>query len=543
MPTQTDVEPKDHLLVRTIQAVLEGQADAARLQKVLSDSRNSLATEHAGFNEVVGGLGEELSQACGPLLGQAEELFQQFSAALDLVEEYLKTSDKEFLFSANSLVDRVVTQINAVQLEIRNRVLTAQGPTDIPNLNLLIRAHGDYKEGRDPKGERLLDIIDAEIFHGVSSIENIKHSPQTPEMLAMSDALAAHVEGMKRLGSAVVKEAKDKVVIELKRAEHTFQEMKSRIAPATMSVRLEGPTKAPVVNNVLSLTEEMLRGSVPDIALVDALHLAEKEFKEMRTQFDTLTQRQATSVLVTEEVERAREAFELQEAALKEYEEFFANREIAFAQAAAAKLKRSTQALYMCYEELQAIAEREGKTPCFRCNHYNTPNRSRCEKCGAALPAMVQEESSSTFETAEADPMGSHDSKKPVLTPNFVRLYTAVNGAADGTLSDEAFLAEIAWFEDLLKKNSEFDVAEPDLESMSEEERANAEQTLKAIQDTEDMFRSGYENLQEALKLFREFVESRETGDLEDGVKLCDQGARKLAAVKAATQTGANPSE
>ncbi|CAN0456658.1 unnamed protein product, partial [Phaeothamnion confervicola] len=105
------------------------------------------------------------------------------------------------------------------------------------------------------------------------------------------------------------------------------------------------------------------------------------------------------------------------------------------------------------------------------------------------------------------------------LTPNFVRLYTAVNGAADGTLSDEAFLAEVAWFEDLLNKNSEFDVAEPDLESMSDEEKANAEQTLKAIQDTEEMFRSGYENLQDALKLFRDFVESRETGDLEDGVK------------------------
>ena len=538
----TDTQPKDHILVRTIDAVLNGEADSKRLQAVVADCRVSLDTQHSEFRESMAGLAPEVRTPCESLIEGAEEVFDQFSQSFGLIEQFVQTGNRELLLSAGAMVDRLAFQMNAVQLEIRNRALSLMGPTPIPNLNLLIRAHDVYRQGQDQIG-RLLELVEAEIFSGVASVANLEHSPVTPEVVILKEAFQAHTEFMKNLARAVSQDQKDKVARLMESVHVSFEDIGEKMGPAASSLRAEGETKSPQVNVVLSLTQDVAKGDRPEQALADALAILREDIKQTKIQFEAIASRPAGSALVDEEIERAREAIELQESSLKEYDEFFAQRDEIFLQAGAANLKRSADALYMCYEELQAIADREGKTLCLKCGHYNPSNRSRCEKCGGPLPAVVTDQSNTTFETAEGDPRAGQVQHGPILTPNLIRLYKAVNSIAEAEITQEAFLAELTWFEGILDDNCEYEVEEPDMEKMTEEEKATAEQTIKAIQEMEEAFRGGFQDLETGIGLFRKYIESEDKTDLEEGVKLCDQGARKLAAVQGATQKTAESEE
>jgi hypothetical protein len=532
----TETQPQDHILVRTIQNVVNGSADTKTLERVVKESQASFQEFVNGFQHTMGELPEASRTACEDLIEGSEDLFRQFESGLAAALEATRTKDQEVLMSVGNLFQRVTEQINAVQLELRNRCLVVMGPTTIPNLNQILKYYENYKAGKDQDGQ-LLELVEGEIFSCTSSLAALEQGKKTDAIEYMKQAYKAHQDCMQTLGKAIVANEAKAVERQIEACKTTFEEILARMGPAAASLRLEGPTQSADVNMILSVADDVRMGALPAQALLDPLNLYRTDAVSIKEQLIKMSTQPANSVLVTEEIERALEALELQEDAFEDYDLFFEHRDVILLERANQRLQRGAEALYLGYEQLQLLADREGKALCIKCSHYNPQSRNRCEKCGAPIVSMSRDQSTSTFETAEGQPQAA-EASEPVLTPNMIRLYKAVDGVYEGTITKDEFVAEIAWFEKLLSSNQEYDVDEPDVSKMNAEQRVEAEAAIKMLNEVEDAFNLAHEELSGACSMFRRYLDTDDKADLEEGVKLADLGARKLAAVKAvAVQT------
>lgn len=528
----TETKPQDHILVRTIEQVLEGTADAKALEPVVKESEASFQEFVNGFRRTVAELPEETRAACEELIEGSEELFRQFESGLVLVRNFLTDRLQENLVSAGNLFSRVTSQVNAVQLELRNRALSLMGPTSIPNLNLILRAYENFKLGKDSDGI-LLELVEAEIFNASASIEQLGRSKQTDAVQSIRGAYSKHRDCMQLLGKAVSEKNINAAATEIQKCKDTFEEIRSKIGAAAASLRTDGPTESADANLVLSISDDVRLGALPSDALMEPLAAYRADAATMKAELTKMADQQATSVLVTEEIDRALEAMDLQDEAFEDFDLFFEHRDVILLERANQRLQRAVEALWLCLKELQEIADREGKTLCIKCSHYNPQNRSRCEQCGFNLPNMARDQSTTTFETGEGQSSGLPQQDEPVVTSNLVRIYKAVDAVYEGKISKDDFLAEIAWFEKLLDSNQEYEVDEPDVSKMNSEERAQAEAAFKALAEVEEAFRAAHDEMGGACASFRRYLESEEKADLEEGVKLMDAGARKMASVRA----------
>ena len=534
----TETQPQGNVFVRTIEGVLNGSLDNKRLAEVIESSRKSVSEHEEAFHGTVDALTPEIREVCLPLIEGADELLASLHKSCDLATQYLETGDQQLLYDAGTLAHAGSVQLNILFSELRNTALRAQGPTDIPNLNLILQAWDNCKTDLTA-GEALRGLAEAERMACIGALRDLEQAPKTDEIELLNKAWDTHLRCMNRLAMAFDAGKLEEVGKEVENSKTTFERIKEVMPAAMMSQRTAGPTPDPQANLVISLAADVEATRIHESVLVEALNDLYKALVETREQFEKAAGSASDSVLVQEEIDRAREALELQDTALREFAEFLQNREVLVMRSAVFKLERSAIALYECYEQFQSIADREGKTVCVRCSHYSPSNRKNCEKCGASLPVMASTSQASSIDAREGEPVGASAPQGPVLTENMVRIYTAVNKVHEGEITKEQFLKEIEWFEGLLEKNSSWDQEEPDLDAVSEDERPQAEAVIKALDEAEEMFRQGWGELQQACEHWRTYVETEVRTELEEGVRQADSGARKIALVGAAVKPGA----
>jgi len=529
MATQQDTD--GHLMVATIKAVIDKQATNDQLAQVLKRGRQGLEAEIASFQATVDQLSPEVREQAQGFLESADQMFGHMTQALQDVDTYLAEGDINLLFGAGSVLRRGADQLNFLFSELRNFVLAVSGPTPIPNLNLLLRAHEVFVPGKDEKGDRLREFVQSERLNSLEALDQLEASPTTPELIALKDCWDQHLRCMNRLFIALEKGDRGAVDAEMENAKTSFTRLFERMPSATMSQRFEGPTPSSQVNLVLSLAEDVARQILSDAPLAEALEAVHEAVTETHRDLEQLLDSDSTSsVMIEEELDLALQAIEYQMEALAEFNEFFENRETLVLRSAQHKLQESAIQLGEALDRLAVLADREGKVVCVRCGHYNLAGRNNCEKCNAPLPNLGQQ-TSSTFETGESGDLPQEVTPGPVVTSNLLRLYKAVDEVFEGTIDHEAFLAEIDWYQGLIHKYSEYEIDEPNWDALSEEERAQAEEAHKAVEEVQETFAQGVHEMQEALDLFRRYLETLDKADLEEGVKTMDSGARKVAAV------------
>jgi hypothetical protein len=529
MATETQTETEGHLLVRTIKAVLDKRATSQELESVLLRSRQGLEQQIQEFHATLAGLSEEMRDKITTLTDAAEEVFGFMETALQEVADYLQNGDENLLYNAGSVVHRGAEQLNFIFNEMRNFVLAVSGPTSIPNLNLMLRAHEVFTPDKDAKGERLKEFVQSERFMALQSLDELESAEPTPELSYLKGVWDAHLRCMNRMFAALEKGDKATVDKEMENARTTFTRLFERIPSATMSQRFEGPTSSAQVNLILSLAADVEAQVLHDAPLVEALAVIHESAADTASTLDQLLEAGVESVIIRECIDRALQAVEYQQEALAEFGEFFLNRLDLVLRSAMFKLEESTLQLSAAMDKLGELAEREGKVACIRCSHYNPSNRSNCEKCNTPLPNLGQQ-AGSTFEASEGVPPPS-DTQGPVLTANLVRLYTAVNEVFDGKIETDAFLKELDWFQAQIDNNSEYEIDEPVWEELDEEERAKEEEAYKALEEVQSLFAQGVAEMNEALDKMRGYVESESRQDLEEAIRLMDTGARKIATV------------
>ncbi|MBS2035146.1 hypothetical protein JST97_09155 [bacterium] len=531
MATETQTET-GHQLVFTIKAVLEKRASKEQLAQVLESSRKGLDEQVNDFQATVQEMPAEMREKVATLVNGAEEVFGFMETALNEIGQYLENDDENLLFNAGSVIRRGTEQLNYIFDEMRNFVLAVSGPTAIPNLNLMIRAHEAFVPDKDAKGERLKEFCHFERLMALQSLDSLETSEQTPELAALKDVWDSHLRCMNRMFVAIEKGDKAAVNKEMDNAKISFTRLNERIPNAVLSQRVDGPTPSESVNLALSLSRDLGAQVLGDGPLVEVLATIHKSSEELAQGLDQLLEAGVESVMLREAMDRALQALDYQQEALQEFAEFFTNRLDLVLRSARHKLEESTIQLSAALDNLSELSEREGKVACMRCGHFNPGGRNNCEKCNMPLPNLGQT-AGSTFEHSEegVDTGQKIDPQQPILTTNLVRLYTAVNQVFDGTIDGDKFLSEVEWFQGVIDKNSEYDIEEPNWDEISEEERAEEEEGFKAMQEAQELFNQGVTEMNEALERMRGYLESEAREDLEEGLRMMDAGARKVAAV------------
>ena len=195
----TQIETEGPLLLVTIKAVLDKKAGSAELEKALLAGRQGLDEQLRDYQGIIDGLSPEVREKIATLTDAAQEVFGHMEAALNSIEEYLKSGDENLLYNAGSVVHRGAEQLSFIFNEIRNFVLAIAGPTPIPNLNLILRAHEVFVPGKDEKGERLKEFVMAERLAALQSLDQIGETPATPELAGLKEAWDQHLRAANRL--------------------------------------------------------------------------------------------------------------------------------------------------------------------------------------------------------------------------------------------------------------------------------------------------------------------------------------------------------
>ena len=520
----TDTQPQgDRVLLTTVQAVLEGKATVEKLLEVVEQSRQSMADSLADFKSSYEGLGPEGREACASLVETAEQLFAIMAQAIDMIARYAESADPNDLRVGLSQVDRASFQINMLSLDFRNKALAAEGPTEIPQLNLLIKFHEAYQKDPQANFEPLREAVQFERVEALKALDALDKEPDISEVASMKAAFDEHLRCMNRLANALDEKKAFQIDKELHQSRQTFGRIKELMPVVQMALRGHGPTAYPDINMIIKLARDVEEQRVSESILVDALETVAESFGETREKIASISG-EGDSALLKEELERAQQAFDMMEEAIDEFDEFFEGRMVHVLRSAATKIEQAAVEMEAAYKGVLKVADREGKTPCVKCGHYNPIERQICESCGAPLPVKAGT-ARSTFETSEGPARQATGGGEPFVTTNLFKVYQAVNAIDAGEITPDEFTEVLNWFENLVEVNYN-NAPEPD------EEGGEAAEAL------EEMFVNGVEEIRKGIACLRDYLESGLQAQFQNGVREIDQGARKLATIADATRPG-----
>lgn len=527
---------KDNRLLTAVRGVIEDELDPEVLQKIIQEFRATLEMQRVKFAELVEDLDTNVREQVVSLIEGAGQLFDAMEAALDELDTYFETGDKESLYKGGGLASRTGHQMNLLFIEFRNVTLTLKGPTDIANLNHILDMHGKWKQDPETWFPKFRNVVEGERLFVVASMRDLDKAPDTVEFTALKNAFDEHIRCMNRLAIALDKNNKFGVDKEVHLARTTFGRIKELLPAAQLSARAQGPTPLPEINLVINTARDVEHGLIHQNVLIDVLEKVGDSFGQTREELESADLGPQASALAREELDRVRDAFDELEEAFGEFYEFLDNRELMVLRSAIAKLTEAGKRIASSQESFQSIAEREGKVPCIKCQHYNPSDRHTCEKCGAPLPKMAGT-AVSTFETTEGPVRAAQQDEGPLITANLYKVYEAANNYHTEQIDTDEFLEVLDWFEHLVTSTAEKIPAPPDPEApdLSEAERVEATATRQLA----ERFDESVDDMLRGLGHLRTFAETRLESELKNGVTAIDEGAHKLKEVQQATAPAA----
>lgn len=530
-------------LVMLVSEVIEGKANPAELEVALVIARQGLESMQEEWEETVDNLPPEAQEKCEDIIEQIHTTFGLFKHGLDLLGVAVDNRRTEELFQGGELVRRCSHQLDVQFSMYRNLALLAQGPTDIPSLNLLIRTLEQVRSNQTQM-QTFLSVVNAERLTTLKALDDLAGAPEEGEYGAVRRAFDDHLRCMNRLARAI--EANDDYLVdeEMKKAEKTFRYLQELIPLASLRARTSGPTKSQLVNLVIHMAYDVAQGACHQDLLAEHLERLKKDILPLATAVKAAAP--VASVMMQQEATRAVAALKGYEEAILGFEQFFETRDVLLLQAASNRLRESADELHACWETLQNLADREGKVCCLRCNFYNSPDRRNCAKCGGALPILVEKSVSTSTFSVESEGVRPA-AEEPVSSSNLERMYKAVDAIRTKSISKDEFESELTWFEGLIdqQEKSVGQAPETNLEGLSDEEREEAVKRAELVRETEQAFQGGIQDWREAIQEWRNYLDTgqRELRLLEHGKELCDQGARKLLSLALASQAAAGAGE
>lgn len=540
--TPTKVE-SEHKLLDACLDVLEDRADSEKLREALSVARKDLGEMEKDFENTVNEQPQNIQQESQKEIEYAHESFNAYYQALDIIESYFKTRDKFDIVRGAEHVRGATVCLNTAFINFRNRALIAMGPTDIPVLNLVLRIYSDLRDASPEQAQEHSDRLIVTIFREFTNVQRAMPELNRENLMPEEELLKKAYEEHQAACLAIRELLRDKNMEGLEQAIHNYRQaaesLKNYIPAVNLRRMTQIPTTSPQANLVINLGRTLLNNSGSEEMFLEALKNLEENFNNVKMQFEAIKRNPTDSVLVNEEIPNAEKAIAAFESGITDYYRFIEVRDTLLLQQAASRLEEGVKQIQRCGDLFQSIAEREGKTPCIRCSHYNPPDRKTCEHCGAVLPVSAESEAARTFEIEE-EGEGAVERKEEeiIMTENIYKIFDAVNKVSEGEISIDEFKEIVDWMEQVVIEGRKAYAPLPavNFDSMKDEIREQAAQVRDMLEEAKEVFREGADDLLTGLSFFRQYIQQGDKNNLVTGVQIIWQGVGKLQKVQKATE-------
>lgn len=535
--SQAPAAERNPILVAVV-GVLEQGWDPSILRDVVERSRTELVSLWDEVEATAAGLAPSVQSASAPQVAAIAQAIAVYGNGLALIEQYLGDGQAITLSRGAEFVRRASIQLDQGLADLRNAALAAMGPSDMPDYNALHRVYARHVELGVDADDVMARAVERMSDQADTSISQAQELPASPERETLLTHYKNHLRACQVLLGHVKAGRLDLLERAMRDLEQALLAVRDAIPRIRMSLRTASPTRSPMVNYVIAMVGDLVRGNVTDQALRDALDQLDASFQVTRRQFEGIASSYSGSATMQEEAERVLEAFALEETAIQQLYTFFESRDGVLLGDSCRKLEDAMRQLDTSQASFMALAEREGKIPCMRCGVYNEGDHRRCSSCGGALIQSSESLPSSTFQFVEHPDAARVATDAPV-GENVGILLVAVNRVAEGAISPEEFEREITRFEGTLEAHANPPRNYPlvQVESLPADQRARYEQALDACVRADDEFREGLDQLRLGLQLYRAFLADPQTIHLEEGTRHIWEGNGKMHEVQQISRT------
>lgn len=505
--------------------VLKGEQPAANLPAAISAARSNLESLKKSFLEHVATLNEQIQEKCKPEIDEAVTALEMHAVGIDIIESWLKDNDRVTLVRGMETVRRALERTNLAFYRYRSSVLASEGPTDMPNYNLFFKLFNEFKEKKigDKDLRNLIQAARFSVDRALEAVEQFKHVPEVEWLIV---AFQKHQESLASLEECISTNEPLEQPLEIFR--ERCEAIRDLQGPAQIKILGQGPTPSETANRMINISKQIATGRLHPAYFSENLRLLEGEYEFFKQQFEVLQNSSDTSDsdLLKDAFKESKTGMELYEKAINEFHSFQERMDVGILLSAVQILQDAVLKLYNVFKLVSDLADREGKVLCLRCQHYNTPGKRSCEKCGAVLPQMVD---------MEKDELSGREVRDALLTmpvsENIKKLLEAGDGVVRGNISKPDFEQTIAWMESLIDENVN-KVEETRRNEAKKQKKDESKAAAPEAETTEDeayaTFQSGIREMKKGLSSYRKYLESEDANLVWDGSKRILVGANKI---------------
>ncbi|MCD6310118.1 MAG: hypothetical protein J7M18_05350 [Candidatus Eremiobacteraeota bacterium] len=520
--------PLSNKIIKVCEEILAGSAPSEDLGVLINKTLKDLQTSWNEFQQKIIESGPDHYQTYQNEIEDINKSFAAYQAALQEISQYLEDKNPKHLEHGKEDL-RYETFIMIKRLNTYQYMELAQGPTDIPYVNFLIRSANAMMEGKI-KSSLFIGLIRQARSNAERAIRDITRQESGPEIDAAVDAYQYHLEayqmldeGVKKMDHVLISEALEHLTTAAVDLRDAFQRL-------NLKRLTELPTESPHINLLINIIKELISVQLPEEVFLDAVSNFELAVERMKREFQVYSSVPIDSVEIAEEIQRAKHAFALLDLALQDIHAFIEGRNLFLLERAVGRLEEAGNLLAKCYASFQEIANKEGKIPCIKCHHYNPVSRTKCENCGTPLPQITGPSAVSTFSIDEEGEPVTVTPGEMVMTENLKKLFDAANQVAEDQISMEEYLDVVSWLENMARQQLERTRRLPTLnpEEMPEEEAEVSGKLKEIMEETKATMLEGLEEFIGGLETMKEFAIDHDKEHLVEGIRQVWSGAAKI---------------
>ncbi len=509
--------------INYIVQLINGQESLDKLESVVADATQAAAQHRSIFNQLVIDLGEEAANANDHYLENFSNILDTLDYAIEMLQRYPGTEDRQLLIQAADYADRAVEHLNIYFPGLHNLVWYHKGPTESPSFNRIIHAVEAYHETGD--NTEALEILNAERVLTLANIDDLESSkPQEYSFLATQ--FEKHLKLLNALFFALEdKKEYDSLKLEFEDLAKSFQTLQEAIPTTQLQIQSDLNSKMPDLNYVLSVAQDFLAGRTGEQRMANALNTAVTQLQEYKAVLDIGDDFDNNPALsYQEQLDTFNQAVDTTIDCLYSIAEFAQDREVTIFEHNLKRYEESLEPLFKAIEDLEQAVQKSGLIPCVKCSHMNPPNRSKCEQCLTLLPAFERSASHSLDVGSDSPAIEEED-----IPENIYVLYKATNDFEAQLISREQYQQVLEHFiqnyntsiHQLPQEELDFSI-----QGLSPEENAEIQESLSSL------FEEGLDEIKSGVEGLFQYSESEEQSQAISALQTVHNGSKKLMAME-----------
>lgn len=449
------------------------------------------------------------------LIEQIEGYFEGYAQALLALQRGSTppVQSQLLLFGVDSLKEHTGPLLECMQRY--GQLYLGAGSSRFPLLNLIDSLEEGLRQGHLQVNQVTEALAESrrpyEVTLTTIDATDSKSACLESKAQALDDLLTAleESEGEVRAGRGIRREVIEAALERLEQAEEG-------LARAQF---MEGPTQSPPANVLLQCVRGGLNGVQPLSVVRDALTWYQAFKARLEAEFDEAITAKTESVVILEELPKARAIMDRHEEALDQLESALEDFTLERVEPILLDFERTVEDLHRSSEVFLSAVRREAEISCPQCERVNPRVNRRCEACGASLPQIpgaATGTATSSYDFKERLEGRDPDQEDGVVTENTYKIFEACYKFSEGQITAEQLLAVVQWSRERwqISQNNVGTlplevVTNEELEKLDESDREAHLETARLYGETRELMIEALEDWAEGLDLLEEYSQTR----------------------------------